>query len=333
MNLEKKRRVPVTGLGLITPLGNSVDATWAGLMAAKSGAGTITKFDASEFPVRFACEVKNFDPLNYIEKKEARTMGAFTQYAIAASDEALNDSGLEISDDNANNIGVYISSGIGDFWGIEREHLKMLNEGPKAISPSFIVSVLANFAAGQVSIRHRAKGPNSCTATACAAGNHAIGDSFKIIQRGDAEAMICGGAESTITPMSIAGFAAMRALSTRNDDPEGASRPFDRDRDGFVVGEGSGILILEELGFAIRRGAPILAEVVGYGMSADAFHITAPSEDGEGAARVMKNALADANVLPEQVSYVNAHGTSTPFGDRVETLAIKHVFGEHANKL
>src|SRR5712691_1512701 len=333
MNLEKKRRVAVTGLGLITPLGNSVDATWAGLMAAKSGAGTITKFDASEFPVRFACEVKNFDPLNYIEKKEALTMGAFTQYAIAASDQALNDSGLEISDDNANNIGVYISSGIGDFWGIEREHLKLLNEGPKAISPSFIVSVLANVAAGQVSIRHRAKGPNSCTATACAAGNHAIGDSFKIIQRGDAEAMICGGAESTITPMSIAGFAALRALSTRNDDPVHASRPFDLSRDGFVIGEGAGIMILEELEFARRRGARIYAEVVGYGMSGDAFHITMPDATGSGAVRVMQKALGDAKVAPEEIGYINAHGTSTPYNDKFETMAIKKAFGEHAHKL
>src|SRR5713226_1112135 len=333
MNLEKKRRVAVTGLGLITPLGNSVDATWAGLMAAKSGAGTITKFDASEFPVRFACEVKNFDPLNYIEKKEALTMGAFTQYAIAASDEALNDSGLEISDNNANNIGVYISSGIGDFWGIEREHLKLLNEGPKAISPSFIVSVLANVAAGQVSIRHRAKGPNSCTATACAAGNHAIGDSFKIIQRGDAEAMICGGAESTITPMSVAGFAALRALSTRNDDPVHASRPFDLERDGFVIGEGAGIVILEELEFARRRGARIYAEVVGYGMTGDAFHITMPDATGSGAVRVMEKALSDAKVKPEEVGYINAHGTSTPYNDKFETMAIKKTFGEHAYKL
>jgi len=333
MNSETKRRVVVTGLGLITPLGNSVEATWAGLVAVKSGAGTITKFDASDFPVRFACEVKNFDPLNYIEKEDARRMGAFTQYAIAASDEALNDSGLEISDDNANNIGVYISSGIGDFWGIEREHLKLLNEGPKAISPSFIVSVLANVAAAQVSIRHGAKGPNSCTATACAAGNHAIGDSFKIIQRGDAAAMICGGAESTITPMSIAGFAAMRALSTRNDDPEGASRPFDLDRDGFVVGEGSGIMILEELKHARARGAHIYAEIAGYGMTGDAYHITAPDETQSGVIRAMTRAIHDAGIRHEQIGYINAHGTSTPLGDISETLAVKKAFGDHAYKL
>src|SRR6266404_4272706 len=238
-----KRRVVVTGLGLVTPLGNTVEATWAGLLAGKSGAGPITKFDTSSFPVRFACEVKDFDPLDYVEKKEARKMGAFTHYAIAASDEALADSGLKITDENAEHIGTYISSGIGDFWGIEREHSKFLRGGPRAVSPFFIVSVLANMAAGQVSIRNGAKGPNSATATACAAGNHAIGDSFRIIQRGDADVMICGGAESTITPMTMAGFAAMRALSTRNDDPEHASRPFDRDRDGFVVGEGAGIMI------------------------------------------------------------------------------------------
>ena len=255
-----KRRVVVTGVGLVTPLGNTVETTWSGLMAGRSGAGQITKFDATNFPVRFACEVKDFDPLKYVEKKEARKMGAFTQYAIAASDEALADSGLKITGENAVDVGVYISSGIGDFWGIEREHLKLLRGGPRAVSPFFLVSILANMAAGQVSIRNGARGPNSATATACAAGNHAIGDSFRIIERGDAIAMICGGAESTITPMSIAGFAAMRALSTRNDDPESASRPFDRDRDGFVVGEGSGIMILEELEHARRRGARILSE-------------------------------------------------------------------------
>src|SRR5256885_7268865 len=273
-----KRRVVVTGLGTVTPLGNSVEATWAGLMAGRSGAGPITKFDAASFPVRFACEVKDFDPLTYVEKKEARKMGAFTQYAIAASDEALSDSGLQITDENAVDVGVYISSGIGDFWGIESEHSKLLRGGPRAVSPFFLVSILANMAAGQVSIRNGAKGPNSATATACAAGNHAIGDSFKIIQRGDAIAMICGGAESTITPMSIAGFAAMRALSTRNDDPESASRPFDRDRDGFVVGEGAGIMILEELEHARQRGAHIYAEIAGYGATSDAYHMTAPDE-------------------------------------------------------
>jgi len=328
-----KRRVVVTGLGLVTPLGNTVETTWAGLIAGSSGAGPITKFDASNYPVRFACEVKDFDPLKYVEKKEARRMGAFTQYAIAASDEALADSGLKITDANAEQIGTYISSGIGDFWGIEREHSKLLREGPKRVSPLFIVSVLANMAAGHVSIRNGAKGPNSATATACAAGNHAIGDSFKIIQRGDAIAMICGGAESTITPMSIAGFAAMRALSTRNDDPESASRPFDLDRDGFVVGEGSGIIILEELEYARRRGARIYAEIVGYGATSDAYHITAPDETQSGVIRAMKGAMQDAGISPNRIGYINAHGTSTPLGDKGETLAVKKTFGEHAYQL
>jgi 3-oxoacyl-[acyl-carrier-protein] synthase II len=328
-----KRRVVVTGLGLVTPLGNTVEATWAGMMAGRSGAGPITKFDAGDFPVRFACEVKDFDPLDYVEKKEARKMGAFTHYAIAASDEALADSGLEITDENAERVGTYISSGIGDFWGIEREHSKFLSEGPRRVSPFFIVSVLANMAAGQVSIRNGAKGPTSATATACAAGNHAIGDSFKIIQRGDAAAMICGGAESAITPMSIAGFAAMRALSTRNDDPARASRPFDRDRDGFVVGEGAGIMILEALEHARQRGAHIYAEIAGYGATADAYHVTAPDETQSGVIRAMVRAIQDAGISPEKIGYINAHGTSTPLGDRGETLAVKKTFGAHAYKL
>jgi 3-oxoacyl-[acyl-carrier-protein] synthase II len=333
MSSGPKRRVVVTGLGLINPLGNNVEATWAALMMGKSGAGPITRFDTDNFPVRFACEVKDFDPLKYVDKRELRRMGAFTQYAIAASDEALADSGLRISDENANDIGVYISSGIGDFWGIEREHLKLMREGPSRVSPFFLVSVLANMAAGNVSIRNGAKGPNSATATACAAGNHAIGDSFRIIQRGDATAMICGGAESTITPMSIAGFAAMRALSTRNDDPGTASRPFDLYRDGFVVGEGAGITVLEELEYARARGAHIYAEIVGYGATSDAYHITAPDETQSGVIRAMKRAIQDADIRPEQVGYINAHGTSTPLGDKGETLAVKKTFGEHAYQL
>src|SRR3989440_6885309 len=328
-----KRRVVVSGVGLTQPVGNAVEATWAGLMAGTSGAGPITKFDASEFPVRFACEVKDFDSLDYVEKKEARKMGAFTQYAIAASDEALSDSGLQITDENAVDVGVYISSGIGDFWGIESEHSKLLRGGPRAVSPFFLVSILANMAAGQVSIRNGAKGPNSATATACAAGNHAIGDSFKIIQRDDADVMICGGAESTITPMTMAGFAAMRALSTRNHDPESASRPFDRDRDGFVVGDGSGIMILEELEHARRRGARIYAEIVGYGATGDAYHMTAPDETQSGVIRSMSRAMRDAGISPNQIGYINAHGTSTPLGDRGETLAVKKTFGEHAYDL
>ena len=328
-----KRRVVVTGLGLVTPIGNSVEATWAGLMAGRSGVDYIKKFDASDFPVRIAAEVKDFDPLDYVEKKEARKMGSFIHYAIAASDEALRDSGLRITPEIAERVGTYISSGIGDFWAIEREHSKLLKEGPGRVSPFFIPSAIVNLAAGQVSIRTGAKGPNSATATACSAGAHAIGDSFKIIQRGDADVMICGGAESAITPMSVAGFAAMRALSTRNDDPPRASRPFDAERDGFVIGEGAGIMILEELEFARRRGARIYAEIAGYGMTADAYHITQPDETASGAVRVMQMAMRDAGVRPEQVGYINAHGTSTPYNDRLETLAIKKAFGEHAYRL
>lgn len=327
------RRVVVTGLGLVTPVGNSVETTWAALVEGRSGADYVKKFDAEKFPVRFACEVKDFDPLNYIEKKEARKMGAFIHYAVAASQEAVDDSGLQITDEIAENVGTYISSGIGDFWAIEREHEKLLKGGPSRVSPFFIPSAIVNLASGQVSIRHNAKGPNSATATACSAGAHAIGDSFRIIQRGDADAMICGGAESAITPMSVAGFAALRALSTRNDDPAHASRPFDLDRDGFVIGEGAGIMILEELGSARRRGAKIYAEVVGYGMTGDAFHITMPDQSGSGAVRVMLKTLADAGAKPEEVDYINAHGTSTPYNDKFETMAIKKTFGDHTSKL
>jgi 3-oxoacyl-[acyl-carrier-protein] synthase II len=327
------RRVVVTGLGLVTPVGNSVETTWAALVEGKSGADNIKKFDTEKFPVRFACEVKDFDPLNYVEKKEARKMGAFIHYAVAASQEAVNDSGLKITDDVAENVGTYISSGIGDFWAIEREHEKLLRDGPGRVSPFFIPSAIVNLASGQVSIRHNAKGPNSATATACSAGAHAIGDSFKIIQRGDADAMICGGAESAITPMSVAGFAALRALSTRNEDPIHASRPFDLNRDGFVIGEGAGIMILEEYEFARRRGARIYAELVGYGMTGDAFHITMPDDSGSGAVRVMQKTLNDARVKPEEVGYINAHGTSTPYNDKFETMAIKKTFGEYAHKV
>jgi 3-oxoacyl-[acyl-carrier-protein] synthase II len=328
------RRVVVTGLGLVTPVGNSVETTWTALMEGRSGADYIKKFDAARFAARFACEVKNFDPLDYVEKKEARKMGAFIQYAVAASQEAMNDSGLKTTDDSvAEGVGTYISSGIGDFWAIEREHEKLLKDGPGRVSPFFIPSAIVNLASGQVSIRHNAKGPNSATATACSAGAHAIGDSFKIIQRGDAEAMICGGAESAITPMSVAGFAALRALSTRNDDPVHASRPFEMSRDGFVIGEGAGIMILEELEFARRRGARIYAEIVGYGMSGDAFHITMPDASGSGAVRVMQKALKDGNVQPEQIGYINAHGTSTPYNDKFETMAIKKTFGDYAYKV
>jgi 3-oxoacyl-[acyl-carrier-protein] synthase II len=329
----ERRRVVVTGLGLVTPIGLTVEDTWAALMNGQSGVDFIKKFDVEKFSVRFAAEVKNFDPLNYVEKKEARKMGAFIHYAVAAADEAMRDSGLQVTDANAENVGTYISSGIGDFWAIEREHSKLLNEGPSRVSPFFIPSAIVNLAAGQVSIRFNLKGPISATATACAAGAHAIGDSFRIIERGDADAMICGGAESAITPMSLAGFAAMRALSTRNDDPPRASRPFERDRDGFVIGEGAGLMVLEELETARKRGARIYAEIVGYGMTADAFHITMPDETGSGPIRVMQKALKDAGVEPTVIDYINAHGTSTPYNDKFETLAIKKTFGAHAKKL
>ena len=333
------RRVVITGLGLVTPVGNTVEETWTALMSGRSGADYIKKFDTEKFSVKFACEVKDFDPLKFIPKKDARKMGAFIQYAIFASIEALADSGFPLTeegkfpDEFSENCGTYISSGIGDFWAIEREHSKLLDDGPDRVSPFFIVSAIVNLAAGQVSIRFGAKGPNSATATACAAGAHAIGDSFKIIQRGDADLMICGGAESAITPMSVAGFSAMRALSTNNEDPVHASRPFERDRDGFVIGEGAGIMILEELESAKRRGAKIYAEVVGYGIAADAFHLTMPDETGSGARRVMQRTLKDAGIKPEQVDYINAHGTSTPYNDKFETMAIKETFGDHAYKL
>jgi len=333
------RRVVITGLGLVTPVGNSVADTWSALMNSRNGVDYIKRFDTTKFSVKFAAEVKDFDPLKFIAKKEARKMGAFIHYAIAASMEAMQDSGFQLTPagkfpaELADNAGTYISSGIGDFWAIEREHSKLLEDGPDRVSPFFIVSAIVNLAAGQVSIRFGAKGPNSATATACSAGAHAIGDSFKIIQRGDADVMICGGAESAITPMSVAGFASMRALSTRNDDPQHASRPFERDRDGFVIGEGAGIMILEELEGAKKRGARIYAEIVGYGMAADAFHLTMPDETGSGARRVMQKTIKDAGIRPEQIGYINAHGTSTPYNDKFETLAIKDTFGPHAYKL
>lgn len=333
LSIDMKRRVVVTGLGTVTAIGNDLATTWNALINAGNGADYIKKFDTEKFSVKFACEVKDFDPLDFLDKKEARRMGAFTHFALAASDEAVKHSGLVIDSSNAEMIGTYISSGIGDFWAIEREHEKLLNSGPDRVSPFFIVSAIVNLAAGNVSIRHGAKGPNSATATACSAGAHAIGDSFRLIERGDADAMICGGAESAITPMSVAGFASMRALSTRNDDPRSASRPFDLERDGFVIGEGAGIMILEELEFARKRGANILAEIVGYGMSGDAFHVTMPDETGSGAIRVMQRALKDAGLEPQQIGYINAHGTSTPYNDKFETLAIKNVFGQHAYKI
>jgi len=327
------RRVVVTGVGLVTPLEIGTEGSWAAIRAGKSGIGPITQFDASAFSCRIAGEVKGFDPSRYIEKKEVKKMGRFIQFAIAASDCAMAHSGLQVTPEAAETVGVYIGSGIGGFEVIEREHQTLLEHGPRRISPFFIPATIVNLASGYVSIRFGAKGPNSATATACTTSAHCIGDSFRIIERGDADAMICGGTEGAVTPMSIGGFAAMRALSTRNDEPERASRPWDRDRDGFVVGEGAGILVLEELEFARRRSARILAEIVGYGMSGDAFHVTAPSPDGDGAYRVMRNALRDAGIAAEQVDYINAHGTSTEVGDRAETTAIKRAFGEHAYKL
>ncbi|MGB9456764.1 MAG: beta-ketoacyl-ACP synthase II [Bryobacteraceae bacterium] len=327
------RRVVVTGVGLVTPLAIGTEDSWAAIRAGKCGIGPITQFDASAFSCRIAGEVKGFDPARYIEKKEIKKMGRFIQFAIAASDCALAHSGLKVTPETEEMVGVYIGSGIGGFEVIEREHQTLLEHGPRRISPFFIPATIVNLASGYVSIRTGAKGPNSATATACTTSSHSIGDSFRMIQRGDADAMICGGTEGAVTPMSIGGFAAMRALSTRNDEPERASRPWDRDRDGFVVGEGAGILVLEELEFARRRSARILAEIVGYGMSADAFHVTAPSPDGDGAYRVMRNALRDAGIAPEQVDYINAHGTSTEVGDRAETAAIKRAFGDHAYKV
>jgi 3-oxoacyl-[acyl-carrier-protein] synthase II len=323
----------VTGVGLLTPLGIGTGSSWEAILAGKSGIGPITQFDATAFSCRIAGEVKGFDPAAYIEKKEIKKMGRFIQFAIAASDFAMQSSGLKITPEIAEQVGVYIGSGIGGFEVIEREHLTLLQHGPRRISPFFIPATIINLASGYVSIRTGAKGPNSATATACTTSAHSIGDSFRMIQRGDADAMICGGTEAAVTPMGIGGFAAMRALSTRNDSPERASRPWDKDRDGFVVGEGAGMLVLEEWEMARRRGARILAEIVGYGMSADAFHVTAPPSDGDGAFRVMRNAMRDAGIQPHQVDYINAHGTSTEVGDRAETAAIKRAFGEHAYKV
>jgi len=327
------RRVVVTGVGLVSPVGIGTEETWQALLAGRSGAGPITLFDASHHSTRFACEVKGFDPLRWIEKKDVKKVDRFIQFAIAAADLAMKDAAFSVDESEAGRVGVFIGSGIGGFATIEREHEALLKGGPRKISPFFIPAAIINLAAGWVSIRTGAKGPNSATATACASGAHAVGDSFRLIQRGDADAMITGGSEAAITPLGVGGFCSMRALSTRNDAPERASRPFDRDRDGFVIGEGSGVLLLEELEHARRRGAKIYAEVVGYGTSGDAYHISAPSEDGDGAVRVMRATLEDAGVEPSVVDYINVHGTSTPRGDAVETVATKTVFGEHARRL
>ena len=323
----------MTGVGLVCGCGIGTEEVWRNLLAGKSGIGRVTAFDATAFDCQIAGEVKNFDPLNWVEKKELKKMARFIQLAMAASDFAVKMSGLEITPDLANSTGVFIGSGIGGFDVIEREHSKYLNGGPGKISPFFIPAAIINLAAGHVSIRYGAKGPNSATATACSASAHAVGDAFKIIQRGAADAMIAGGSEGAVTPMCIGGFGAMRALSTHNSEPEKASRPFDAERDGFIVGEGSGVLILEALECAQKRGAKILAEIVGYGMSGDAFHITQPAEGGDGGYRVSLAALKDGGITPDQVSYVNAHGTSTQIGDAIETVALKRVFGDRAKKV
>jgi 3-oxoacyl-[acyl-carrier-protein] synthase II len=322
------RRVVITGLGLICGVGNTSPEVWKNIQAGKSGIARITHFDATAFACQIAAEVKGFDPLNFVEKKEIKKMGRFIHLALAATDEAMKMCGLKVTPEIAERVGVHIGSGIGGFDVIEREHSNLLEGGPRKISPFFIPAAIVNLAAGHVSIRYGAKGPNEATATACTTSAHAIGDAFKIIQRCDADVMIAGGTEAAITPMGVGGFAAMRALSTRNDDPEKASRPWDKDRDGFVVGEGAGILVLEEYEMAKKRGAPILAEIVGYGMSADAYHITAPSEDGDGGFRVMMNAVRDAKLTPADIGYVNAHGTSTPMGDVLEAKAIRRAFAD-----
>ena len=321
------RRVVVTGLGLICGVGNTSVEVWKNIVAGKSGVTRITHFDPSRFACQIAAEVKGFDPLNVIEKKEIKKMGRFIHLAVAASDEAMKMSGLKVTPENAERVGVHIGSGVGGFDIIEREHQELLQHGPRKMSPFFIPAAIVNLAAGQVSIRYGAKGPNEATATACTTSAHAIGDAYEIIQRCDADVMIAGGSEAPITPMGVGGFAAMRALSTHNNEPEKASRPWDAQRDGFVVGEGAGIVVLEDLEHAMRRNAAILAEIIGYGMSADAYHITQPAEGGEGGYRSMMNAVRDAKISPSDIDYINAHGTSTPIGDVLETQGIKRAFG------
>ena len=328
-----QRRVVVTGIGLVSSVGIGTEDTWNALCAGRSGIGPITHFDASEFTARIAGEVKGFDPLQFVDKKDVKKMDVFIQFAIAASEFAVRDAGLKTGHALGPRVGVYIASGIGGFSTIEREHRALLNGGPRKISPFFIPSAIINLAAGQVSIRLGASGPNSAVCTACSAGAHAVGDAFEIVRRGAADAMIAGGSEAAITPMGVGGFAAMRALSTRNDKPEQACRPFDYERDGFIIGEGAGVVVLEELDRARDRGASIYAELVGYGMSSDAFHMTAPAEDGDGAVRVMEAAIKQAKIDPSAIDYVNAHGTSTPYNDKIETAAIKRCFGDHASKV
>jgi 3-oxoacyl-[acyl-carrier-protein] synthase II len=327
------RRVVITGLGMVSPLGLGVDKNWNAMLEGKSGIDRITKFDAAAFSSQIAGEVSDFDPLEYIDKKESRKMDPFIQYAIVAAVQAVDDSGINVEVLEGDRTGVYVGSGIGGIGAIENQHEILLTKGPSRVSPFFLISSIINEASGQISIRYKARGPNSATATACATGTHAVGDSFRIIARGDADIMLAGGSEAPITPLGLAGFCAMRALSLRNDKPQEASRPFDAQRDGFVIGEGAGIVVLEELGAAIKREARIYAEIVGYGMSSDAYHVSAPSLDGEGAYQAMKKALEDARIAPDEVEYINAHGTSTPHNDKIETLAIKRLFGDHAPKI
>jgi 3-oxoacyl-[acyl-carrier-protein] synthase II len=327
------RRVVITGIGLVSPLAIGTEATWDGLIAGRSGIGPITRFDTSNFPVKIFGEVRGFSSDPWLEPKEQKKYDLFVHYAVAAADMALKSADFTITSENAERVGVVIGSGIGGMPMILENHLNLLEKGPRRISPFFIPGSIVNMPAGLVSIRFGAKGPNSATCTACSTSAHAIGDAFLYIQRGYCDAALCGGSESVVTPLAMGGFASMKALSTRNDEPERASRPSDRDRDGFVMGEGAGVLLIEELESARRRGAPIVCEILGFGMSGDAYHITAPSEDGDGPARVMRAALQDAGLAPQDIDYINAHGTSTPHGDRVETLAVKRVFGEHAYKL
>ncbi len=327
------RRVVLTGIGIVSPLGIGIQTNWKSLLEGQSGIEVISKFDISDYPSKIAGEVKDFNPIEFIEKKEAKKMDPFIQYAMVAAQLAVEDSRIPLASLEGDRCGVYIGSGIGGIGSIEETHKTLLERGPGRVSPFFLVSTIINEAAGQVSIQYKARGPNSATATACTTGTHAVGDSFRIIARGDADIMIAGGSEAPITPLGLAGFCAMRALSLRNDEPEKASRPFDAKRDGFVMGEGAGILILEELQAALKRRAKIYAEIIGYGMSGDAYHVTAPSMNGEGAFRAMKRAVEDAGIPLEEIDYINAHGTSTPFNDKIETAAIKRLFGPHASKI
>lgn len=331
--MDSRRRVVITGIGLVSPLGVGTWPTWEKLLRGESGVGLITRFDASRYSTRIAAEVRDFDSSRFVDRKEARKMDLFIQYALAAAILAVEDSGINLKELEGDRCGVYVGSGIGGIGQIEEWHKVLLEKGPERVSPFFLIATIINEAAGQISIRFRSRGPNSATATACTTGLHAIGDSFRLIARGDADIMIAGGAEAPITPLGVAGFCAMKALSERNDEPTKASRPFDAQRDGFVIGEGAGILVMEELGQALRRGAKIYAEIIGYGMSGDAYHVAAPHPEGEGAVAVMRRAIDDAGCSPEDIQYINAHGTSTPYNDRVETQAIKKVFGEHAYKL